>query len=296
MRGQKVPRPAVSGCGTARAPRAANTATMIEMLKLAVSLAIFAAVSPAADLAAPNAAGVAWGHFHFNASDLEASNKFWTTLGAKAGKPIGPQHVYHVKNAVIVIRKAAPAGSSEATVVHHVGFKVKDLDASIEAVKALGYRIITSPDAIAKNRKGNVMGPDGLNVELVADPALDSPIASHHVHFYTTSVEETRAWYVKTFAAVAGKRDQFEAADVPGVNLSFSAARGGAPKATKGYAVDHIGFEVKGLEEFCKKLEAAGIKFDVPYRNVPSIGLAIAFITDPWGAYIELTEGLGAAQ
>jgi catechol 2,3-dioxygenase-like lactoylglutathione lyase family enzyme len=269
---------------------------MIEMLKFAATLLIFAVLSPAADLATPNAAGISWGHYHFNATDLEAAHKFWTILGAKPGKPVGPQQVYHVKNAVIVIRKAEPAGSSEATVVHHVGFKVKDLDASIEAVKAAGYRIITSPEAIAKNRKGNVMGPDGLNVELVADPALDAAIASHHVHFFTTSIEDTRAWYVKTFAAVPGKRDQFEAADVPGVNLSFSAARGGEPKGTKGYAVDHIGFEVKGLEAFCKKLEGSGIKFDVPYRTVPSIGLAIAFITDPWGTYIELTEGLGAAQ
>jgi len=34
-----------------------------------------------------------------------------------------------------------------------------------------------------------------------------------------------------------------------------------------------------------------GVKFDVPYREVPSIGLKIAFFTDPQGVYIELTEG-----
>jgi hypothetical protein len=49
---------------------------------------------------------------------------------------------------------------------------------------------------------------------------------------------------------------------------------------------------VKGLEEFTKKLEAQGIKLNVPYRQVPALGIAIAFITDPWGTYIELTEGL----
>ncbi len=61
---------------------------------------------------------------------------------------------------------------------------------------------------------------------------------------------------------------------------------------TQGRAIDHIGFEVKNLEEFCKKLEADGIKFNVPYRKVPALGIAIAFFTDPWGTYIELTEGL----
>jgi hypothetical protein len=30
----------------------------------------------------------------------------------------------------------------------------------------------------------------------------------------------------------------------------------------------------------------------VAYRDIPSIGLKIAFITDPSGVYIEFTEGL----
>ncbi len=44
----------------------------------------------------------------------------------------------------------------------------------------------------------------------------------------------------------------------------------------------------------CRKLEAAGIEFSVPYRKVDAIGLGIAFFTDPWGTFIELTEGLDA--
>jgi hypothetical protein len=34
----------------------------------------------------------------------------------------------------------------------------------------------------------------------------------------------------------------------------------------------------------------------VPYRTVPALGIAIAFFTDPWGTYIELTEGLDKIQ
>jgi predicted enzyme related to lactoylglutathione lyase len=49
---------------------------------------------------------------------------------------------------------------------------------------------------------------------------------------------------------------------------------------------------VKNLEAFTKKLEAQGVKFTVPYRQVPALGIAIAFVTDPWGTSIELTEGL----
>ena len=75
------------------------------------------------------------------------------------------------------------------------------------------------------------------------------------------------------------------------MNLSFgNASEERLP--TKGRSIDHIGFEVDDLEAFCKLLEAKGIAFDVAYRDVPSIGLKIAFITDPTGVYIEFTEGL----
>ena len=57
-----------------------------------------------------------------------------------------------------------------------------------------------------------------------------------------------------------------------------------APAPTKGRSLDHIGFEVKGLEEFCKKLQADGVTFDMAYREVPQLaGLKIAFILDPVG-------------
>ena len=72
--------------------------------------------------------------------------------------------------------------------------------------------------------------------------------------------------------------------------MNFTPAQGTV--TTRGRAIDHIGFEVKNLEAFVKQLEAKGMKLNVAYRSVPAIGLAIAFITDPWGTYIELTEGL----
>ena len=74
------------------------------------------------------------------------------------------------------------------------------------------------------------------------------------------------------------------------MNLSFQTSQTPVV-ATKGRVIDHIGFEIKDLAAFVKQLEAKGIKFDVPYREVPAIGLKIAYITDPTGVYIELTEG-----
>ena len=87
---------------------------------------------------------------------------------------------------------------------------------------------------------------------------------------------DTKAWYVKTFGAKPGKRGNNEAADIPGVNLTFSAASQGPVVGTKGRSLDHIGFEVKNLEQFCKNLEAQGIKMDQPYRKL-NANTAIAF-------------------
>ena len=58
---------------------------------------------------------------------------------------------------------------------------------------------------------------------------------------------------------------------------------------------DHIGFEVKDLKAFTDRLTADGQKLDVALTDATSkMGLKIAFTTDPYGTYIELTEGLAA--
>jgi len=62
---------------------------------------------------------------------------------------------------------------------------------------------------------------------------------------------------------------------------------------TKGRAMDHVGFEVSHLEAFCQQLSAKGVHFDVPYSRRSDLGFAFAFLTDPKGTSIELTEGLG---
>jgi catechol 2,3-dioxygenase-like lactoylglutathione lyase family enzyme len=98
-------------------------------------------------------------------------------------------------------------------------------------------------------------------------------------------------WYVDMFGLTKRERGTIKTtADAGAVNLSFQNSQ--APTGpTKGRTIDHIGFEVKDLAAFCKQLEAKGIKFDVPYRDIPQIGLKIAYITDPSGVYIELTQG-----
>jgi lactoylglutathione lyase len=208
-------------------------------------------------------------------------------------------------NVIIVFSQRAPTGGSKGTTVNHVGFHVPSVRQALEKVRTAGFPIITRDElppsqavkgdiAYVEATKTNiafVMAPGDTKVEFVDNPGQSASISNHHVHFATDRIDEMKAWYVKTFGAKPGMRGAFQAADMPGVNLTF----GGTSEpvvGTRGRALDHIGFEVKNLEAFCKQLEASGIKFDRPYTYVPQIGFAIAFLTDPFGTYIELTEGM----
>ncbi|MBV6430195.1 MAG: hypothetical protein IANPNBLG_00299 [Bryobacteraceae bacterium] len=252
------------------------------------TLALLLAPLCFAQLPAPNSMGVSMGHLHLNTTDLEAARRFWVDfLGASTVK-LGPLDVYKFPNGLVMVRKAAVSGGSEGSAIDHAGFKVNDLDAFRAKAKAMGYREVKFNK---ETRQAFILNPDSMKVELTEDKSMDRPIVNHHIHWFDTAVLDTQAWYARMFGAKPGKRLKFEAADLPGVNLTFSPSeRPTAP--TRGRALDHIGFEIKGLEGFVKRLEAKGVKFDVPYRKLPELGISIAFFTDPWGAYVELTEGL----
>jgi catechol 2,3-dioxygenase-like lactoylglutathione lyase family enzyme len=246
-----------------------------------------------AQVAAPNDAGVSMGHVHFAVQDVEAGKKFWMAMGAVPVK-LGPNDGYKFPGVLILLRKGDTTAPSVGSVVGHIGFHVPDTAAAMARWKAAGL----NTEAGQIPGQGFVWTPDKLTrVEILEDKTQTVPIAFHHVHFYvvdtagSSSVLEIQSWYAKMFGAKPGKRGQFDAADLPGVNLTFT--KSDTPTVpTKGRMLDHIGFEIVGLEAFCKNAEAKGQKLDMPFTKRPDLGISMAFITDPWGTYIELTEGL----
>jgi catechol 2,3-dioxygenase-like lactoylglutathione lyase family enzyme len=260
-----------------------------------------------AELAAPNAAGVAMGHVHFNVRDVEANKRFWVALGGTA-ESSGPGAVIAFPDVLVLLNPVEAMGRSADSVVDHFAFRVQSL-ATIEALgieaelneqypgvasvyTPEGVRIELFDDTLATNLGFTVDSGPHDSVTGRHNRTIDVPIIAHHIHLYVPEgdVEAARDWYARYFGGVKGQRWRYPAVDLPGINLNFSETR--VPRApTRGRALDHIGFEVVDLEAFCKKLEAAGISFDQPYRESPS-GLGLAFLTDPWGTYIELTDGL----
>jgi len=251
------------------------------------------AASLFAQLAPPNDKGVSVGHVHLYVSDVDAQKKLWVDLLGAQVTHSGTLELLKFPGILVVVAKARnpTTGGSDGSTVNHFGFLVKsyaDTKAKLSAAK-LTF-VMDRPE----NKQMIVQFPDGVGVEFTEDANLKVPIAFHHIHEVATDPESVRAWYVKTFGAKAGMRGQFMAAIVPGGEVDFRKADiAGAP--TKGRSLDHIGFEVTNLEAFCKKLEAEGVTFDTTYRVVPQLdGLKIAYVLDPMGTRIELTEGFAS--
>jgi catechol 2,3-dioxygenase-like lactoylglutathione lyase family enzyme len=239
-----------------------------------------------AQLPVPNAAGVSAGHLHMMVRDPEAHKKIWVdALGAQVVNS-GSLELLKLPGVFLVLGKAEPAEGSEGSTVDHFAFRAKDLPATKTKLAAAGVSIVRDDD-----REIVAMFPDKVKVEFYAAPTLSVPLEHFHVHFYTADPDALRAWYVKHFGASTTTQGTTSVTSVPGMVLSFRKTE--TPQAaTKGRSLDHIGFEVQGLEGFCKKLEADGVTFDGPFRDVPRIGLKIAFVLDPAGTRVELTEGL----
>ncbi len=276
----------------------------------ALALCAFAAGSARAQLSKPNAAGVAMGHLHYTVWDVAANKAFWVKLGGKPVTVLGTIEGVQFPDVIVLLRAGAPAAGTEGSVVNHVAFRVQ----SLAALESEGFDVHYNPDYPGV---ASVLTPEGERIELFddglatnlgftldgggSDAAADRhnrkievPIIAHHIHLNVPQdqVAAAKEWYAAHFGGVRGMRWRYEAVDLPGININISGVdTSQAP--TRGRMLDHIGFEVQNLEEFCKELESKGLKLDRAYSKLPS-GFGLAFLTDPWGTYIELTEGLRA--
>lgn len=258
-----------------------------------------------AQLAPANQAGVAMGHLHYRVRDVEANVRFWESLGGRSVR-IGATRAVRFQDVFVFLSQGDYSGTSEGAVVNHIAFRVPSF-AALEKAGITVQRLAGFPGV------GNTATPEGERVELFEDAALNLtftpddgkhaagsdrhnrpvgvPIAFHHVHLYVPGEEHlaAKAWYARMFGGVGGKRSNYDAVDLPGIDLNFSGGRTSAPM--KGRTLQHIGFEITGLETFSTRLESMGVKLETPYRQNAD-GIATATILDPWGTVIELTEGL----
>jgi catechol 2,3-dioxygenase-like lactoylglutathione lyase family enzyme len=243
-----------------------------------------------AQLPTPNAAGVSAGHDIFSFHDIDAANKFWSALGGEPAA-LGPLKMTKFPGVLFLMRKGDPKGGTEGSTIEYIGFKVKNLRESLAQWEASGIRPMPGSTAT----QAFLMGPDEVKVRITEDRALATPIAADQIEMVVPDVAAAQAWYEKWFGAKLVKHGKETVGEIPGSNILFAKATG--PVAgTKGRAFDRIGLEVKNVEQVCKDLEASGIKLDGAYRKATAMNLAVCVLTDPWGTYIEISEGLAAVR
>ena len=263
------------------------------LLMSAVLLAVSGAPARAA-LAPPNAAGLTFGHVHINVTDVAAHNRFWSQYFG--GAPFRHRSQAGVKfpGLLLLMNVQAPTAPSQGAAMDHFGFKVPSLEATSAALKAAGFEVSTPFTGMEGFPNAYAVGPDGVRVEMQEDKTLNRAAVAHHVHFIIPDNEPLLAWYIDTFGLERFARGRLlTTANAPGMNLSFGVAR--APAApTAGRAIDHIGFEFKDLAAEVRALQARGVKLDGLITRARGTGVKSAFLTDPAGVRIELTQGLAA--
>jgi catechol 2,3-dioxygenase-like lactoylglutathione lyase family enzyme len=279
---------------------------------LGVFVLLLAPTGPSSAQLLNKKAPVIVGHYHLNVTSVDEHKKFWVdTLGGTAMK-VGNSDVIKFPNILLFLRVQPPTGGTRGTTFDHIGFAVPNVPETTAKVVAHGYQLTVgreiagqTPPAPATGgsavygKFSYLVGPDGVKVELVTSSESNAPpITHHHVHFVNKRYVEMQQWYMKVFDATLrpGQTDFFIGADLPGVGYMLNFFRWELDDnlvGTRGRAVDHVGFEVKNLEEFCKRLEEKGITLTQPFRKALELNnIGTAMITDPWGTSVELTEGL----
>ncbi|HEY4361216.1 MAG TPA: VOC family protein [Bryobacteraceae bacterium] len=268
----------------------------------------------AAQLPAPNKAGISAGHDVLRAKDVDAANKFWQALGAKPVQFAGRLNLNMFPGVLILSianggggggQKGAPKAApvtppappaellgSEGSSLDFIGFSVKDLKGSLANWADAGIKPLPG----GTGKQVYVMSPDKIKVRITEDKSQAAPIVADTIKMMVPNVAEAQAWYAKIFGAEMVKHNGEMVADIPGSRIIFEQAK--TPVApSKGRAFDRIGLEVVGLDAFVKKLEDAGIKLDSPYRGKnEAMNAGFAVFQDPFGTLIEMSEGLSAVK
>jgi catechol 2,3-dioxygenase-like lactoylglutathione lyase family enzyme len=258
-----------------------------------------------AQLPAPNAMGVTPGHLHFVVPDADAMTKAWVDLFGAVPVKSSPLSPLKIPGIYVIVNGARggrggepppkPAGT-KGSVVDHIGIEVKDYD----GLKAKAMAANMPWQEVTPGAQAFLTMPDDVIIEVMANKDLAVPVQFHHIHMAVADAKtatEAQAWYMKEFGAGNGSRRNLPAAMFTVGEVDFLPARGGAapmpPAPTKGRALDHIGFDVADEDAMFKKFADDGVMVNMAARDMTQqIGLKIGFVTDPNGAYIEVTQGL----
>ena len=222
---------------------------------------VLSSSSPAlAQLAPPNDIGVALGHIHLVVKNVETQKEFWTTMLGGTAVTERTAHADPVSRDL----HHASAGRCHGSVgrIDRQPFRIR-----VQGSRRCARPLEGGGRQVRRRRDESESGIRLRSRQRDSRRGLWRSVAARAGRAWITStcirpksdIPAMQAWYAKVFGGLPGKRQRVA---LPGLtdcdyfhrfNLSFSAGEGKlAP--TKGRELDHIGFDVRNLDDFEKRL------------------------------------------
>ena len=237
-------------------------------------------------LATPVLAGAPYHHMHLTATDA-AEAAAWYNLHMGGELVRDGQGVLYDDVLVIWFKKEAGFAGSDGSSVDHIGFSFSDLGARMASYEAAGVKILSEVrDVRGLFKFAFVEDPWGTKIEVMED---HDTLGFHHIHLKGPEPEKIFGWYESSFG---GERTQYKgllpALLYDDVWLLVQDSGEEEMEATRGRAIDHLGWGFTDLNAAAEELKAKGVTFTMdprPFRN-----FKIAFVEGPGGVNIELVE------
>ncbi len=236
-------------------------------------------------------------HVHMAVPDIEKASAWWN-------QHIGGEYVDDRKDRLLFGRtrimflggpKGGPVQPSAGSVIDHLGFSFKDLDAKVKELEAAGAKVTTPPrDAEGLFRLAFVEDPWGTRLELVQDAEL---LGFHHVHLRGPDPEASYKWYLDKFGGERMRmKGRLDGIRYPGAPYVWLLVTKGEARPSRGSAIDHIGWRVpEKAAALMKDLSSRGVTIEASTpepraMKLPNGTIHFFYVEGPDGARVELVE------
>ena len=199
---------------------------------------------------------------------------------------------------VILMFLSRPAmGGSVGTGVNHIGLSYPDLTAKMAELEAagvggLGVRLqrfddgSTVRDIPGLFKIAFVFDPWGTRIELVED---DQYLGFHHIHLSAADPDAALDWYEKMFGGErASMRGRLNGLLYDTVWL-LASGQDNPPAATRGRAIDHLGWAFPDIEAAMAELEAKGADIQGEIREGRTVA-KYGFVVSPENVRVEVVQ------
>jgi catechol 2,3-dioxygenase-like lactoylglutathione lyase family enzyme len=236
-------------------------------------------------------------HIHLNVPDPATASTWYEKYLGGHRLTEGPDRLMFGTTRFLFIKKA-DAKPSSGSVIDHVGFSFKDLDAKMKEFQAAGIKIVTpARKAPGLFKAAFVEDPWGTRIEVVQDPEL---LGLHHVHLRAPNPDEVFAWLLAKFGGqrtqLKGRLDAIKYSSAGFKDMWILVQRGDS-EPSEGRAIDHIGWRSTGmLTKTIDSLRAQGVTVltePAPLSLPKGPAINFAYVAGPAGVKIEIVERPG---